>query len=341
MKLTRLTRRRLASMLIGGASLASLVLPASAQTLSNRPIRLVVPYTTGGPADLATRILAEAITPVLGLPVIVENRPGATGKIAAEIVARAEPDGHTLLVGGTPQFVVLPMLDKSVTYKPFEDFRMISIFTNYEVIFMTGASSGVKSIKELASKMQDKNSDVTYASIGQAQLTPSGLAYLIFSKLVNGTAREVNYGGQVPGTMDLIAGRVTFGVYTLAGGLQHIQNGKVRALAVASPQRLPQLPDTPTMIEAGFPEFNAVNNWLPWIAVAAPGKTPDAIVNTINRAIVQVAQTDSFKSKIAQAGLTVKATGTAAQDQAEWRSESERLAVTLKRFDIRLPDEKK
>ncbi len=334
----KLTRRLLACLLMGGAALTSSVLPAHAQTLQNRPIRLVVPYTTSGPGDMAARILAESISPILGVPVVVDNKPGATGKIAAEIVARAEPDGHTLLIGGTPQFVVLPMLDKTVNYKPFEDFRMISIFTNYEVIFMTGAVSNVKSIQDLAAQMQKKNNDVTYASIGQAQLTPSGLAYLIFAKMVNGTAQEINYGGQAPGTMDLIAGRVTFGVYTLSGGLQQIQSGKLRALAVASPQRLPQLPDVPTMIESGYREFNEANNWLPWIAVAAPGKTPDAIVNKINAAIRQVAKTDAFKAKLEQAGLAMKATGTAAQDQAEWRAESTRLAGTLKRFDIRLPD---
>lgn len=337
----KLTRRLFASLLMGGATLTSMVLPVHAQSLSNRPIRLVVPYTNSGPGDMAARILAEAIAPILGVPVVVENKPGATGKIAAELVARAEPDGHTLLVGGTPQFVILPMLDKTVNYKPFEDFRMISIFTNYEIIFMTGATSGVKTIQELAARMKDKNSDVTFASIGQAQLTPPGLAYLVFTKLINGNAREINYGGQAPGTIDLIAGRVTFGAYTMSGGLQHIQAGTVRALAVASPQRLPELPNIPTMAEAGYPEFNAANNWLPWIAVAAPGKTPEAIVNKINSAILQVAKTEAFRTKLQQAGLAVKATGTAAQDQAEWRAESTRLASTIQRFDIRLPEDKK
>jgi tripartite-type tricarboxylate transporter receptor subunit TctC len=327
---------------LAGCMLAcALAVPhAAAQSLQNRPVRLVVPYTTGGPADAATRVLAESISPILGVPVVVENRPGANGKIAVEAVSRAEPDGHTLLVGGTPQFIILPLVDRSVGYDPFVDFRMVSIFTAYDIVFMTGASSGIRSMKELAERMR-KDKDVTFASIGQAQLTPPGLAYLVFARMVGGTASEVNYPGQAPGTVDLIAGRVTFAAYTLTGSLPHIQAGRLVPLAVASPARLPQLPDTPTMAEAGFPDFAAANNWVSWIAVAAPAKTPDAIVDTINRAIVQAARTDAFQAKIAPTGLLVKATESASQEQAAWRAEHERLAATLDRFGLRAPQEKK
>ena len=314
---------------------------AQAQSLSNRPIRLILPYTPGGPVDLSARILVDAIAPILGVPVVVENRPGANGKIAAEAVARAEPDGHTLMVGGSTQYVMLPLLDKSVNFRPFEDFRMVSIYTKYDIVFMAGASTGIKTMKELLAKMQDPKEDVIYASIAQPQMTPTGLAYLVFSKMYKGNARVISYPGQAPGTLDLLAGRVTFATYTLTGSLQHIQSGKLNALAVASPTRIAQLPDVPTMAEAGFPEFMTANNWLPWIAVAAPARTPDAIVNTINRAIVQAAGTEAFKAKFAPTGLLLQATSSAAQDQAAWRAEYDRLGATLKRFDISLPDEKK
>jgi tripartite-type tricarboxylate transporter receptor subunit TctC len=332
------TFRLLASVLIATAVALVSALPAHAQSLPNRPIRLILPYTTGGPVDISARLLAEAISPILGVPVVVENRPGANGKIAAEAVARAEPDGHTLMYGGSTQYVMLPLLDKSVNFKPFDDFRMVSIYTKYDIVFMTGASSGIKTMKELLAKMQNPNEDVIYASIAQPQMTPTGLAYLVFSKMYNGTARAINYPGQAPGTLDLLAGRVTFATYTLTGSLQHIQSGKLVALAVASPARIPQLPDVPTMAEAGFPEFMTANNWLPWVAIAAPAKTPDAIVDTINRAIVQVARTDAFKARFAPTGLLLQASNTAAQDQAAWRAEYERLGETLKRFDIRMPD---
>ena len=330
--------RLLANVLIATAVALVSALPAHAQSLANRPIRLILPYTTGGPVDISARILAEAISPILGVPVVVENRPGANGKIAAEAVARAEPDGHTLMYGGSTQYVMLPLLDKSVNFKPFDDFRMVSIYTKYDIVFMTGASSGIKTMKELLAKMQNPNEDVIYASIAQPQMTPTGLAYLVFSKMYNGTARAINYPGQAPGTLDLLAGRVTFATYTLTGSLQHIQSGKLVALAVASPARIPQLPDVPTMAEAGFPEFMTANNWLPWVAIAAPAQTPDAIVDTINRAIVQVARSDAFKARFAPTGLLLQASNTAAQDQAAWRAEYERLRETLKRFDIRMPD---
>ena len=270
--------RSLGTFMLATALAALMAWPAHAQSLANRPIRLILPYTTGGPVDMSARILVDAIAPLLGVPVVVENRPGANGKIAAEAVARAEPDGHTLMYGGSTQYVMLPLLDKSVNFKPFEDFRMVSIYTKYDIVFMTGASTGIKTMKELLTKMQDPKEDVIYASIAQPQMTPTGLAYLVFSKMYNGTARAINYPGQAPGTIDLLAGRVTFATYTLTGSLQHIQSGKLNALAVASPTRIAQLPDVPTMAEAGFPEFMTANNWLPWIAVAAPAKTPDAIV---------------------------------------------------------------
>ncbi|MBL8382794.1 MAG: tripartite tricarboxylate transporter substrate binding protein [Burkholderiales bacterium] len=335
--------RSFAGGLLAAAAL-SVAVPASqalAQTLGNRPIRIVTPYSTGGPVDVASRLIAESISPILGVPVVIENRPGASGKIAAEAVARAEPDGHTLMYGGNTQYVMLPLLDKSFGANPFTDFRMVSIHTKYDIVAMTHAGSGIRSMKELLAKMQNRNEDVIFASIGQPQLTPTGLAFLVFTKLYNGNARAINYAGQAPGLLDLLAGRVTFAFYLLTGTQQHLQSGKLVALAVASPERIPQLPDVPTMAEAGFPEFMATNNWLPWIAVAAPGKTPDAIVATINRAIVQAARSDAFKAKFAATGLRIAATGSAAEDQAAWRAEFDRLEATLKRFDITLPADRK
>lgn len=329
---------RLVLVLVPACLLLGMQHVALSQTLGNRPIKLVVPYTPGGPADAATRILAEEISPILGVPVLVENNPGATGKIAAEAVKNAEPDGHTLLVGGTPQLIILPLLDKTVRYKPLDDFRMISIFMNYDIVFMAGESTGLKTMKDLLAKMKTKNNDVSFASIGQPQLTPPGLAYLVFAKMYDGTAQDVVYKGQAPGMLDLLAGRVTFAAYTLTGALQHIQSGKLVALAVASPQRLPQLPNVPTMAEAGFPEFETANNWVSWVAMVAPAKTPEPILATINKAVVQAVQSASFKQKIAAVGLNPQAAASAAQDHAAWRAEYDRLAATLKRFDIRAPD---
>ena len=329
--------RSIVTALLGIALFGAAALPANAQSLSNRPVRMVLPYPPGGPTDLTARLVADAISTGLGVSVLVENKPGATGKIAAEAVARAEPDGHTLLVASGTQLIVLPLLDKTLSFKPFETFRMVSIFTNYDIVFMASPTAGVKTMKDLVAKMQNKAEDVTYASIGTAQLTPTGLAYLVLTKMTQGNAREINYAGQAPGMLDLLAGRVTYATYTLTGAMGHIQSGKILALAVASPTRLSQLPDTPTMTEAGFPEFSSANNWLPWISVVAPAKTPEAIVNSFNRAIVQAAKTDAFKAKFAPTGLNVVATGAAAQDQQAWQAEYERLSATLKRFDIQLP----
>ena len=313
---------------------------ALAQSLSTRPIRIVMPYAPAGPTDVAFRALGDAMSGILGVPVVMENRPGASGKIAAEAVSRAEPDGHTLLVAAATQLVTLPLLDKSVNYRALEDFRLVSQFVEFDIIFFTSAASGIRTMKDLAARMQKKD-EVVFASIGTPQLTSTGLAFLAFAKMNRGSAIELAYPGQAPAVLELLAGRATIGTYTITGMLPHVQSGKLLAIAVASPTRMAQLPDTPTMAEAGFPEFMAAGNWKPWIGVAAPGKTPEPIVNALNRAVLQAAKTEDLRVKIERAGLSIRATGSAAEDDAAWRAEFERLSVLLKRFDIRLPDEKK
>ena len=316
----------------------ALALPAMGQSLGNRPVRMVLPYTTGGPTDLSARALAEAMSPILGVPVIVENKPGASGKIAAEAVIKSDPDGHTIMYGGSTQYVMLPLLDKAAGFKPFEDFRMVSIYTKYDIIFMASAQTGMKTMKDLVARLQKPGEDTVFASIGQPHLTPTGLAFLVFNKMYKGNARAIVYPGQAPGTLDLLAGRAHFATYTITGMLPHLQSGKLVALAVASPQRMPQLPDVPTAAEAGFPEFMAANNWQPWIAFAAPGKTPDAIVNRLNAAMQQAVKGEEFRKKFETTGLVLAANTTAAQDQAAWKAEYERLEGTLKRFNITAED---
>lgn len=311
---------------------------AGAQTLT-RPVKLIVPYAAAGPGDAAARILADGISPILGVPVVVENRPGATGKIAVDAVKNAEPDGHTLFVGGSPQMVLMPLLDTGAKKKPFEELRMISMFTDYDIVFMAGEQSGLKTMKQLVQKMQVKNNDVSFASIGQPHLTPPGLAFLVMAKSTGGTAQAVNYKGQAPGTLDMLAGRITFAAYSLTGMMQYIESGKIVPLAVAAPQRLQALPNVPTMAELGYAEFAAANNWQPWIALAAPAKTPDSIVNLLNRAVAQAAQAPEFKAKLARSGLNAHAIVPAEQGQTAWREEFDKLSQTLKRFDIKAGDE--
>ena len=275
-------------------------LPAAAQSLANRPIRLVLPYSTGGPTDLSARLLAEAIGPLLDRQVIVENRPGASGKIAAEIVARADPDGHTLMYGGSTQYVMLPLLDKTVNFKPFEDFRMVSIYTKYDIVFMTGAQTGIRSMKDLLARMRNPAEDTVYASIGQPELTPTGLAYLVFGKMYEGKARAVNYPGQAPGTVDLLAGRVHFATYTLTGALPHIRSGKLLALAVASPQRLSQLPDVPTVAEAGIPGYTAAA----WYGLFAPARTAAPVIAKLQAEVAAILQQPDVRKRMTDLGAT-------------------------------------
>jgi len=331
-----LRRRLLGGLALGGLSLG--VLPAAqAQNFPSKPIRMVIPYTAGSVVDVSARALAEAIASQLGSSVVVDNKPGASGKIAADIVARAEPDGHTLLFAGTPQLVVLPILDKKINYNALNDFRMVAIATEYDLLLMTSPNSGINSVKDLLQKMQAPGAKVDYGTVGVGPVTPIGLAAAMFARMGKGKVQEVSYQGGGPMMIDLMAGRLTYAFNTWAGNEGNIKEGRIKVLATATPRRLKQLPEVPTFAEAGMPEFLTIN-WSSWNALVAPAKTPDAVVNRLNAAVAKGYATPEINAKLEAMSLHNKAGPSAAEQGRTWREEYARLARLLQEHRITLPE---
>jgi tripartite-type tricarboxylate transporter receptor subunit TctC len=326
---------------LGAVAVATLCLGvapgAHAQNFPTKTIRMVIPYTAGSVVDVSARTLAEAMSAQLGSPVVVDNKPGASGKIAADIVARAEPDGHTLLFAGTPQLVVLPILDKKINYNALNDFRMVAIATEYDLLLMTSPSSGINSVKDLLQKMQAPDAKVDYGTVGVGPVTPVGLAAAMFARMGKGKVQEVSYQGGGPMMIDLMAGRLAYAFNTIAGNEGNIKEGRIKVLAVATPKRLKQLPDVPTFAEAGMPEFLTIN-WSSWNALVAPAKTPDAVVNRLNAAVAKGFATPEINAKLEGMGLHNKAGASAVEQGRTWREEHARLGKLLQEHKIEIPE---
>jgi tripartite-type tricarboxylate transporter receptor subunit TctC len=312
-------------------------LTVQAQNFPTKPIRIVIPYTAGSVVDVSARALAETMAAQLGASVFVENKPGASGKIAADYVARAEPDGHTLFFGGTPQLIVLPILDKNIAYNALNDFRMVAIASEYDLLLMTSPGSGINSVKELLQKMQDKGAKINYGTVGVGPVTPIGLAAAMFARMGNGQALEVSYQGGGPMMLDLMGGRLTYAFNTWAGNEGNIKAGRIKVLAVATPRRMKQLPDVPTVGEAGLPEFQTIN-WSSWNALVAPAKTPDAVVNRLNAAVAKGYSTPEVITKLDAMGLRTRAGPSAAEQGKVWREEYARMAKLLQDHKVTLPE---
>jgi tripartite-type tricarboxylate transporter receptor subunit TctC len=310
---------------------------AHAQNFSDRPIHIVVPYTAGTVTDIGARILAEAIAPGLGTNVIVDNKPGASGQIAANFVARSKPDGYTLLYAGTPQLIMLPIVDKKLSYKPLDDFKIAARTTEYDLALWTGGNSGVASLQDLNAKMRDPSAKVDYATVGVGPSTNIGLAAMILAKMANGRAEEISYQGGSAAMIDLMAGRVTFMFAALAGNESNLKEGRLRALAVATPERIKTLPNVPTFAEGGLPEFTSMT-WSSWSALAVPAKTPDPVVEKINRVVAEAYRSPALLRKLEVSSLHSVAGQNVAEANKTWRDEYERLAKIVDQYKIKMPD---
>ncbi|MDB5771040.1 MAG: hypothetical protein JWM42_1414 [Burkholderia sp.] len=260
-------------------ALALCVGGASAQTFPTEPIKLVVGFAPGGPADISARIAAEILTNKLGTSVVVDNRAGASGAIAATTVAAAKPDGHTLLVNVTADIVnpaVNRETDKFIT-KRFVPVALISATPNVLVVH---PSVPVKTAKELAAYLRVQKDGMSYASAGQG--TVSHLAGVLFSNAVGTSMIHVPYKGTAAAQVDLMAGRVPVMFDSLVSAKANSEAGKVKALAVTSLARWPSAADLPTLAEAGLPETDIMATF----GIVAPAGTPAAVINRLSAALL-------------------------------------------------------
>jgi tripartite-type tricarboxylate transporter receptor subunit TctC len=249
---------------------------ASAQTWPTGPVKIIVPFPPGGSVDMVARIVAKRLTDSLGQPVVVDNRAGASGNIAAEIVAKTNPDGNTLFVTSSGVLAANIHLYKRTGFDPFKDFAPIIRLVNQPNILMVHPSVPVNSVKELIALAKAQPEKVTMGSAGIG--TGQDIAAKQFEMATGVKVLHVPYKGGAPALNDLLGGQIQSMFETSPTALQYVTGNKLRGLAITSTKRSPLLPNLPTVAEAGVPGYESVT----WIGLVAPAGTPKAIIDRLN-----------------------------------------------------------
>jgi tripartite-type tricarboxylate transporter receptor subunit TctC len=278
----------------------ALATPAAAQTAvtyPDRPIRLVVPFPAGSSTDVVGRIVAQKLGAKIGQQVVVENRPGASGNIGADIVAKATPDGYTIGLITASTHGVSPAFNSKLPYDPIKDFKPLSMVGASPYVLVTYAGLPAKSIKELIALAKAKPNTINYGSAGLASLAYLGTAQ--FANQVGISMNHVPYRASSQSVIDMISGRLEMQIATIAPTMPNIKDGQLRALATTGRHRVAVLPDVPTMIEAGVPDYELVL----WMAFVMPPRTPDAMVGKLNAAMTEVLSAPDTKETLAQQGF--------------------------------------
>jgi tripartite-type tricarboxylate transporter receptor subunit TctC len=284
------------------ASLALLFMAAGpllarAQDWPSRPIKLVVPFAAGGTADTLGRVFAQVLSEGLGQQVYVENRGGAGGMSASAQVARAEPDGYTLLVSGVASHVIAPVLSARPEYDPIRDFTHIGYFGGPPIVVVAHPSLGVRTFEQLLTLLRSGPEPLSYGSPGvgtQGHLVAAYLARKLDLKL-----SHVPYKGANPAMFDLIGGHIKLASTTWTTALSHIEAGTVIPIAVTAKKRLARFPEVPTFVELGLPDLIATT----WFSLSGPPGLPPGIVARLNREVVKAIDLPEVSAKLSQEGI--------------------------------------
>jgi tripartite-type tricarboxylate transporter receptor subunit TctC len=272
-----INRRTVLSTLATLALASARTAPAVAQTYPDKPIKLIVPFPAGGPTDFMARLISQYLSMHLG-QMIVENRPGAGGTIAAKSVAGEKPDGYTLLYGSSGTLGIGPALYKNVDYDPVKSFAPIALVSRVPFALVVALSVPAKTVVELVAYAKANPGKLNFgAGIG----TPPHLVGELFKVATGTDIVFIPYKGAAASMTDVLAGQTQMTIDGLTTSIPHIQSGKVRALAVMSAERVPEIPDVPTMAESGYPGFPPAS----WTGILAPAGTPAVVVAKVNAAI--------------------------------------------------------
>ena len=271
---------------------------AYAQTYPSKPIRIIVQFTPGTSTDIIGRLVGQKLTEAWGQPVVVENRPGAGAIIGTEAAAKAPADGYTLVMAVSSAFGINPGLVPNLPYDVMRDFALITNVVLTPQTLIVPAASPVKSVRELVALAKAKPGALNYGSLGSG--STSHLTMELFRSTAGIQLTHVPYKGSPPAYTDLFSGNLQLMFDAVPAVIPHAKSGKLRALAVGSSSRSPFLPDVPTVAESGYPGFEAVG----WIGLAAPAKTPEAILDKINAEVVKALGTADMKERLAGLGVT-------------------------------------
>lgn len=283
------------------AGIAGLGLPSlsAAATYPTKPINLVVPFTAGGAVDVSGRLIAEPLSRALGQPIVIDNRGGAGGAIGSTLVAKAPPDGYTLIVTSQSTHVVNPAMNPKLPYDAVEDFEPITLIGRLANVLVINAALPIKTFDDLVKYARANPGTLNYASAGKGSV--SHLSMELLKNQANIPMMHIPYRGSGVALNDLLSGQVQLTWNNLSSNLTNIQSGKLRALVVASPTRVPQLPDVPTFDELKLPDLNLSS----WNGLAAPAKTPDAIVNRLYQETRKIITDKSNQARWVEKGLIV------------------------------------
>jgi tripartite-type tricarboxylate transporter receptor subunit TctC len=289
---------------LGAAALPLLAAapPLRAQeTFPSKPLRLVVPFPAGGPTDIVARPLAQLLSEALGQQVLVENKGGAGGSIAADLVAKSPPDGYTLLMGTVGTQAINASLYRKLPYDPMKDFTALGLAASAPVALVVNAATPYRDIGALIEAAKRAPGDVVFGSAGNG--TPGHLTGELFATTAGIKLKHVPYKGSAPAVTDLVGGQIPVMFDPVQSVQSHIKSGRLRALAVSSKTRSPILPEVPTVAEAGLRDFEAEA----WWAVFAPAKLPARETALLRREIEKVVRSDAFKDKLGNLGVTPSA----------------------------------
>jgi tripartite-type tricarboxylate transporter receptor subunit TctC len=311
-----------------GLTLAPLAMPAWAQEWPSRPVRFVIPYPPGGPTDLVGRVVAMRVQQELGQPMVVENKPGASGTIGAAEVSRAAPDGQTFLMNASIH-VIIPHLNRAMPFDALADFTPVTNMAMVPLVALVNPALPVRSLRELADYAKANPGKLSYASsgIGAAQ----HLAGEMFKQITGADLVHVPYRGAGPAIQDLIAGNVQVMFDSVPAGAGAVRQGLLRALAVTTPNRIAAYPDLPTTAEAGFPTLVIST----WYGIWAPPRTPSAITGRLQRAVAVAVQDSEVRARLATLGADPVA-DTPADFAAFCRSEYDKFGAIVRSANIRM-----
>jgi len=321
--------RRAARLLLALVLVAAFLAPTagSAQNYPNRPVRIVVPFPAGGPADGLGRVLADQLNKTWGQPVIIENRGGAGGNLGAEVVARAAPDGYTLLLNAS-NHVINPSLYDKLSYDPIKDFTPVSEVASYMLVLVVHPSVPATSVKEFVAFAKTKPDGLTVANAGLG--TPTHLAAVLFAQAAGVDLIHVPYRGAAPASSDLIAGQVPAMFNNPVNAVPQVRSNNLRALATTGSKRLSLLPDVPTIAESGYPEFETRT----WYGLFGPAGMPADIARKLHADLEKALQIPEIANNLIAQGWDITASPPERFSMV-LRSEFDRWSAVVKRASIK------
>ena len=303
--------------------------PAWAQDFPSRPLKLVVPYAPGGGADSVARIVAKKVAENIGQPIVIENKGGAGSIVGTDLVAKAEPDGYTLLLGQSGPISINPAVYKSLPYDPVKDFAPITMTTAYPYILVVNSESPAKTLQEFVALAKSKPGGLNYGSTGVG--AANHLVAELFASKAGLKMTHVPYRGTALAVGDLVSGTLNVVFGDPISVLPHIKSGKLRALAVTSLERSPVAPEVPTVAESGYPGFEA----LAWHGILAPARTPPAVIQKLNAEIVKALADPATKELLEKQAMQTVGNSPEAfaafiqKDIATWKAVAAAANVTV------------